>query len=336
MGLRALVQIESWSPAGLIGSPANLHRILKNGVTHADYIDDARVFYDYLIHKRVIRFCPHPTRNTNPEALHTFDLDLSAKYTYDQWAAKVGEQLQSDPTHLRFWTVNATTNNPKGAVKRMQNQTLQTILHPPYSTFSNNNQRSDSFYYEILDISLTELDTKKPMKVVWLSEGTQKEDVYDILVPKNGNADDLVTALIKKAQLDDESKGGPIRIYEVHSNKIHRDLPRTHPVVSITDFVQTVAERIPDDDLDAPGSEFVQAFHYQGEPSKSHGIPFKFRIKEGEKFLDTKKRLEKRMGIKGKNFEKIKFSVVKRSSYSKPTYLQDGKSLFPLSGSRPS
>jgi ubiquitin carboxyl-terminal hydrolase 7 len=43
-----------------------------------------------------------------------------------------------------------------------------------------------------------------------------------------------------------------------------------------------------------------------------------------EKFSDTKKRLEKRTGMKGKNFEKIKFAVVKRSSYSKPTYLHDG------------
>jgi ubiquitin carboxyl-terminal hydrolase 7 len=28
--------------------------------------------------------------------------------------------------------------------------------------------------------------------------------------------------------------------------------------------------------------------------------------------------------LKGKNFEKIKFAVVRRSSYSKPTYLTDG------------
>ena len=32
--------------------------------------------------------------------------------------------------------------------------------------------------------------------------------------------------------------------------------------------------------------------------------------------------------MKGKNFEKIKFAVVKRSSYSKPTYLNDGICTF--------
>ncbi len=41
--------------------------------------------------------------------------------------------------------------------------------------------------------------------------------------------------------------------------------------------------------------------------------------------MDTRKRLEKRTGFKGKNFEKIKFAVVKRGgSYAKPVYLQGG------------
>ena len=91
--------------------------------------------------------------------------------------------------------------------------------------------------------------------------------------------DDLVAALIKKAQLDDEAKAGPIRAYEINSNKIHKELARENHVVSITDYVQLIAERIPDEDLVAEPSEFIQAFHFQGEPSKSHGIPFKFHIK---------------------------------------------------------
>jgi ubiquitin carboxyl-terminal hydrolase 7 len=45
--------------------------------------------------------------------------------------------------------------------------------------------------------------------------------------------------------------------------------------------------------------------------------------KQGEPFSETKKRLEKRTGIKGKAFEKIKFALVKR--YGKLTYLVDGE-----------
>ncbi|RDL40906.1 Cysteine proteinase [Venustampulla echinocandica] len=302
-------------------SPESDRESPKN--THSDRVDDARLFYDFLVHRRQVRFHAHPTRNANPEEYDPFSLVLSAKHSYDQVAAKVGDKLGVDPTHLRFWTVNATTGNAKASVKRGPSQTLQTILNPAYSTFSNNNQRADALYFEILDISLSELDTKKSLKVIWLSEGITKEDQYDVLVPKNGNVDDLIAALIKKAQLEDETTAGPIRVYETHSNKLHKELPRTYAVMSITDYVQLIAERIPEDDLNAAGTQFIPAFHFQNEPNKAHGIPFKFRIMEGEKFSDTKKRLEKRLGIKGKNFEKIKFAVVKRSSYSKPIYLSD-------------
>lgn len=45
-------------------------------------------------------------------------------------------------------------------------------------------------------------------------------------------------------------------------------------------------------------------------------------------FKDTKERLSKRTGIKGKLLEKVKFAVVSKSSFSRPEYLQDGKLMF--------
>ena len=46
---------------------------------------------------------------------------------------------------------------------------------------------------------------------------------------------------------------------------------------------------------------------------------------QGEIFKDTKERLSKRTGIKGKQFEKIKFAVIPHGSYSRPKALEDGK-----------
>jgi ubiquitin carboxyl-terminal hydrolase 7 len=140
-----------------------------------DKVENAQQFYDFLLHKRDVKFHPHLTRNANPAEWTPFELTLSNKHTYDQVAAKVGEHLNIDPTHLRFWTVNAANGNPKASVKRGQSQTLSTILNPPYSTFTNNNQRPDALYFEVLDISLTELDTKKALRVLWLSDGMSKE-----------------------------------------------------------------------------------------------------------------------------------------------------------------
>lgn len=204
---------------------------------------------------------------------------MSSKHSYDQLASKVGEYLKEDPTHIRFWTCNATTGNPKASVKRGVSQTVSTILNPPYSTYSNNNQRADSLFFEVLDISLSELDTKKALKVAWVSEGQSKVESYDLLVPKNGTVEDLISSLVKKAQLEEESKAGQIRVYEVHSNKIHKDLPREHQVVAITEYISLVAERVPEQDLVSGESlRIVQAYHFEKDPSKAHGIPFRFQI----------------------------------------------------------
>ena len=229
----------------------DIDRSVKSG--HADHIDVAPQFYDFLLHRRHVRFYPSP-RNADQESYKAFDLTLSAKHSYDQVATKVGDHLNVDPTHIRFWTVNATTSNPKASVKRGQGQVLSTILNPPYSTFSNNNQRADSLYFEILDMSLSELDTKKTMKLLWLSEGISKEEEIQLLVPKTGTVEDLVAALIKKAQLEDEAKAGPIRVYEINNHKVGREYARTYTVAGIGDYTHVVAERIPEEDLDAPSA----------------------------------------------------------------------------------
>lgn len=105
-----------------------------------------------------------------------YDLELSKKMTYDQLAAKVGEYLNVDPTHLRFSPINATTGKARPVVRRQTNQTLQQILNPPYSTYSNSgNQRNDALYYEILELSLSELETRRNIKIHWLTDGISKE-----------------------------------------------------------------------------------------------------------------------------------------------------------------
>lgn len=150
------------------------------------------------------------------------------------------------------------------------------------------------------------------------------QEVYDLLVPRNGVLQDIVDSLIKKAQLDDESKGGPIRVYESLNSRVIKDPSRDSAIMTISDSNVLVLERIPDDEI-APQTSFVHVFHFQGEPNKPHGIPFRFLIHPDEKFSDTKKRLEKRTGLKGKNFEKVKFAKVTRSMFATPEYLSDGK-----------
>ncbi|KAM7208755.1 hypothetical protein V8F20_000918 [Naviculisporaceae sp. PSN 640] len=291
-----------------------------------DRFEDAREYYDFLLNKKTVAFRAHPSR-CDATKYPDLELVLNAKMTYDKLAEKVGERLQVPPTHLRFYTIT-TTGMPRTPVKRTPNATLFTILNPSGYGQLNMNQRTNALFFEVLEMSLAEFDTKKSVKVVFLSEGITKEEQFDILVPKNGQVSDLIEGLVKKAKIPSEDEGGKLRVYEINNHKWFRDLDRTYPVISINDYTTVVAERIPEEELANDNNQYISVFQFQGETNRSHGMPFRFLIHEKEKFSDTKKRLEKRTGLKGKSFEKIKFAVVRRQQMAKPVYLSDDDILW--------
>jgi ubiquitin carboxyl-terminal hydrolase 7 len=131
---------------------------------------DARQYYDYLLNRISIEFLCR-SKDGGP----SFSLMLSKKMTYEQFSAKVGEYLKVDPTHIRYATVHVTTNKPKLFVKRALSQTLQQILSAQYTSYGYTNHRNDALYYEVLETSLADYETKKIVKVTWLSEGITKE-----------------------------------------------------------------------------------------------------------------------------------------------------------------
>lgn len=299
-------------------------------ILSAGHYSDARDFYDYLLNRMTVTFSPKTVTDSEKEV---FDLVLSRKTTYDQLAAKVGDYLKVEPSHLRFATVHSTNGRPKQVVKRQMSATLMNILRPTYGNYggySSTNQREDALIYEILEMSVTELETKKSLKVTLLSEGITKEETYDILVPKAGYVSDLIRGLQKKANLPDDVISR-IRINEVSQSRIHKELHEEISVVPIQEFATLYAEIIPDEEENADdGDRAIFAFHYDKEPSKPHGVPFKFVMKPGERFEDTKERLKTRTGIKGKLFEKIRFCVVQRSKFAVPVPLENGMYSLPL------
>lgn len=188
-------------------------------------------------------------------------------------------------------------------------------------------------FYEVMDMSLTELETKKTMRLTWISEGLSKEETHELLVAKNGVVGDLLTELKRKVNIDDETIK-EARIYSVQNCKIQKELSLDSPVTSILEYYQLIAERIPEDEHNArEGDRPINAFHFDKEPNKVHGVPFKFYIKPGETLKEAKPRLSKRTGIKGKQFENIKFALVAKSLYSKPSYLSDDDVIFDLAQS---
>lgn len=137
----------------------------------------------------------------------------------------------------------------------------------------------------------------------------------------------MISALSKKLSLD-PAITPLLRIYEAHAGKVYKELPDDLVIMGINEYVTLYAEKVPEDELNASEDDrAIFCFHFDKEPTKPHGVPFKFVLKPGEVFKDTRERLSKRTGIKGKLLEKIKFAIVTRVLYTKPRYLEDGTSL---------
>lgn len=65
--------------------------------------------------------------------------------------------------------------------------------------------------------------------------------------------------------------------------------------------------------------------HFNKDPARGHGIPFRICVVPGEVFGDTKKRLCERMGMGEKEFGKVRWGVLGEGFGVRVRYLEDGK-----------
>lgn len=296
-------------------------------------------YYDFLQNRIFVHFHPRVKPVVNAPGItdenETFTLALSKKDSYDALCIRAAEHMTQlsgnaiDPSHLRFTTMHPQSGKPRAIVKRLANSTLATILlsSAGYTGYGYTpSQAPDQLYYEVLEMSLTDLEQRKNVKVTWLSEGIMKEEPYDLLVPKQAPFSEVLSTLAKKASLPEDIID-QVRFYEAHSCKIYKTLPLTHSVIALNEFMSIYSEKIPDEEKEMDkekGDRLVYCMHFEKEPSKTHGVPFIFLLKAGEKFKDTRERLCKRTGIKGKQFEKVRFAIVKGGqNYSRPQWVED-------------
>ncbi|KAF2703011.1 cysteine proteinase [Pleomassaria siparia CBS 279.74] len=313
------------------GDIITVQRILSDKevaqVTAAGGFVEAKDYYDFLLNRIHVEFAPR--LGADVLKFPIFPLSLSKKMTYDQMAAKVAEFLKVEPTHLRFTTINAG-GKPKLVVKHTQPGTLQNILFPgAYNYSAASMQKSDALFYEVLEMSLKELEQRKAMKITWLPEGITKEEEYTLMIPRTALVSEILEALQKKANLSDEVMQN-VQVYEAHNNKFYKTLAPDFGVMGIQDYLQLYAAVFPEED----SPRKIPVFHFDKEPSKVHGVPFVFPLKEGEAFSETKQRLSDYTKIKGKQFDKIKFALLSKPHFSRPEYIGDAEILWDLVGSR--
>lgn len=90
------------------------------------------------------------------------------------------------------------------------------------------------------------------------------------------------------------------------------------------------SQEIPVEELEAAdrdNAKIVNLFHYAKDPQRTHGVPCKFVLYEGEIFEETRKRIQQRIGANDKDFARFKFSLVTATVYKQPTSIEDRTSL---------
>lgn len=98
-------------------------------------------------------------------------------------------------------------------------------------------------------------------------------------MPRDGTFADLLAGLQKKANLEDDVVR-EMRIFEAHSGKIYKEYQEDAKIAGINEYVTLYAERIPEEELQMQaGERTINAFNFDREPSRPHGIPFKFVMK---------------------------------------------------------
>ncbi|KDR67782.1 hypothetical protein GALMADRAFT_231689 [Galerina marginata CBS 339.88] len=276
-------------------------------------------FYDFLFNRVMITFRPKTEeRGVKGE----FSLMLSKKQNYDTMSAEVGEHLRHDPAKLRFTSTNASNGRPNAVVNPSLNLTVADILGVSYA-FS-----GPVIFYEKLDVNTVEVEAKHGLKVIWTGIHNQEIATYSFLLPKTGTVQELETHLIKQVKL---SRGGTgkVRFFKISPDeRTQQPFAVATTIGNISGTSEIFAEEITREELDAQGSDkLIDVFHFSKEVSRTHGVPFKFVAKFGEKFLDTKRRLQARMGVPDAQVAKYRFAL-QVANFKQPLYLEDDDTIY--------
>ncbi|OBZ75098.1 Ubiquitin carboxyl-terminal hydrolase 21 [Grifola frondosa] len=279
-------------------------------------------FYDFLQNRVMIVFKP---KYEEPDQDHPeFNVVLSKKQNYDTMSSKVGEVLKHDPIKLRFTTTHASNGSAKAVLKRSLNQSISEIMSPNYVS-----PQTTVILYEKLDVSIVELETKRSLKVVWTGIHNKEESTHPFLLPKTSMVHDLADHLAKQVKLAPDGTG-KIRVFEVSKDgKTQKEFTGSEMIGNIPDPVELYAEEIPQEELEADDADkVISVFHFSKEVSRTHGVPFRFVVKPGEKFAETKKRLQARIGVSDKDFAKYRFALIQVATFKQPSYIEDEDTIY--------
>ncbi|GFR16255.1 ubiquitin carboxyl-terminal hydrolase 7 [Trichonephila clavata] len=261
----------------------------------------AKEYFRDLFHRVDVTFCDK-TIPTDPG----FTIELSLKMNYDQMAHAVAQRLNTDPYLLQFFKTTNYRDGPGTALRCTYEGTLKELLVPVKA------RQPKKIYYQQLNIRVSELENKKQIKCTWVNSKLKEEKELVLYPTKNGVVADLLEEAKKQVELS-ENGSGRLRLLEIISYKIFAVQREDMPLDSLANAgtKSLRIEEIPNDELEIADDELlIPVAHFQKEVFSTFGVPFLLKIKRKEPFLKVKERIQKKLEVPDKEFERYKFAIV--------------------------
>ncbi|XP_065341533.1 ubiquitin carboxyl-terminal hydrolase 7 isoform X2 [Cloeon dipterum] len=235
-----------------------------------------------------------------------FTLGLSHRISYDQLADCVAQRLGTEPSLLQFFKSQNYKDSPGHPLRCSFDGTLKDLL-----LYAKPKQPKKIFYQQ-LNIPINELENKKQFKCIWVSPKLKEEKELTLYPCKKGKVFDLLQEASKEVELA-ENGTGQLRLFEMSCFKISycpgEEVPLEH--LNQTTNKTYRIEEIPADEIQLADEEvLVPVAHFSKDVYATFGTPFVVKIKYGDPFSKVKERIQKKLGLPEKEFERIKFALV--------------------------
>uniref|UniRef100_A0A2P2I3R0 Ubiquitin carboxyl-terminal hydrolase 7 n=1 Tax=Hirondellea gigas TaxID=1518452 RepID=A0A2P2I3R0_9CRUS len=297
---------------------------------------------DYLkdIYYRVeVTFCDKQLVSDNG-----FVMELSQRMNYEQVARAVAERLGTEPYLLQFFRAQSHREAPGNPIRCAYEGTLKDML------VCMKPRQPKRIYYQQLSIRISELENKRQIKCMLMTERNKEEQELVLYPNKNGTVADLLQEARKQIAVMASggiTVGGPVpiitepvqqgsninnslasnaklRLVEISSFKITSVPSETMSLDTLTSAGTRTfrVEEVPAGEQPIADDEMlVPAAHFHKEAFSTFGTPFLMKIKQGESVVGLRERIQKKLDVPDKEFEKYRLAVVVMGRH---TFLAEG------------
>lgn len=239
-----------------------------------------------------------------------FVLELSNRANYEQMAKTVAHRINTDPYTIQFFKCQNYKDVPGTALSCSYSGNLNSI-------FQCTPKAMKKIFYQKLSMNINELESKKQFKCLWLSPNMKEEKELVLYPTKSGT---VRTLLDEAAKVVEFSENGTkrLRISEIAGHKIMPGPPEDTQLNALQPGTENLTsqktyrlEEIPLDELEIGTNEMlIPVSHFYKEVYNTFGTPFFIKVSQDEPFSNIKTRIQKKLVIPDKEFEKFKFAII--------------------------